>query len=98
MPNIVNVSVSQQVASAPSTLQRTGALVSQGGTTLTAGSTALLTQVSDLTAILSGSVTISSVVWSTGIVTVVTTGAHGLLRGRGMWTSGSTEAECGTRG
>ena len=81
MPNIVNVSVSQQVASAPSTLQRTGALVSQGGTTLAAGSTQLLTQISDLTTILSGSVTISSIVWSTGIVTVVTSGAHGLPTG-----------------
>jgi hypothetical protein len=81
MPNIVNVSVSQQVASAPSTLQRTGAFVSQGGTTLAAGSTALLTQLSDLTSILSGSVTIASIVWSTGIVTVTTSSAHGIPSG-----------------
>jgi len=43
MPNIVNVSVTQQVASAPSQLQRTGALVSQGATTLAAGTTQLIT-------------------------------------------------------
>jgi len=49
MPNIVNVSVSQQIASAPTKLQQTGALVSQGGPTLSAGETLLLTQLSDLT-------------------------------------------------
>lgn len=81
MPNIVNVSVSQQVASAPSTVQRTGAFVSQGGTDLAAGTTALLTQVSDLTAILAGSVAISTIVWSTGVVTVTTTAPHGLPSG-----------------
>jgi hypothetical protein len=81
MPNIVNVLVSQQVASAPSTVQRTGAFVSQGATTLAAGQTALLTQVSDLTSILSGSVTISSIVWATGTVTVTTSSAHGIPSG-----------------
>jgi len=42
MPNIVNVVVTQQVASAPNQLQQTGAFVSQGGTTLAAGTTQLL--------------------------------------------------------
>src|SRR6185312_13706625 len=50
--NIVIVNVSQQVASTPSTLQRTGAFVSQGATTLTTGSTQLISQLADLTAIL----------------------------------------------
>ena len=50
---IVNVVVTQQVASAPNQLQQTGAFVSQGGTTLAAGTTQLLTQLSDLTSILS---------------------------------------------
>jgi hypothetical protein len=81
MPNIVNVSVAQQVASAPSTLQRTGAFVSQGATTLAAGTTQLLTQVSDLTSILSGSITISTLVWATGTVTVTTSAAHGIPNG-----------------
>ena len=31
-------------------------------------------------------------------VLVTASSSHGLLRGRGIWTSGSTEAECGTRG
>lgn len=85
MPNIVNVSVTQQVAPAPSTLQSTGALVSQGGTTLGAGNYALLTQLSDLSSILSGSVAISSMIAS-GVapnitVTVTTTTAHGIPSG-----------------
>lgn len=81
MPNIVNVSVSQQVAPAPSTLQRTGAFVSQGATTLAAGSTQLLTQLSDLTSILQGSITISSMILSGGVVTVTTSSAHRIPSG-----------------
>ena len=42
--NIVQVNVTQTIAPSPSTLQRTGALVTQGGTTLTPGTTQLLTQ------------------------------------------------------
>lgn len=82
MPNIVNVSVTQQVAPAPSTLQRTGALVSQGGTTLAANTTKLLTQLSDLTSVLRGSYTVSSMVLSTGTVTVTTSTAHGIPSGQ----------------
>ncbi|HET8687076.1 MAG TPA: hypothetical protein VFM18_10480, partial [Methanosarcina sp.] len=50
--DIIQLSVSQTLAGAPSTLQQTGLIVSQGGTTLTAGNTALITQQADLTAIL----------------------------------------------
>ena len=81
MPNIVNVSVTQQVASAPSQLQRTGALVSQGATTLAAGTTQLITQLSDLSSILTGSVDITSMVWATNVVTVTTTTPHGIPNG-----------------
>ena len=81
MPNIVNVSVTQQVAPAPSTLQRTGAFVSQGATTLTAGSIQLLTQFSDLTGILQGSKAITSMTWSLSVVTVTTTVPHGIPSG-----------------
>jgi len=76
--NIVTVTITQQVGSAPSVLQQTGAIVSQGGTTLAAGTTALITQPSDLTAILSGAEVISSMAWSTGVVTVTTTTPHGI--------------------
>lgn len=49
MPNqIVIVNVSQQLAPLPSLLQRTGAIISQGATTLTTGSYSFLTQAADL--------------------------------------------------
>lgn len=53
MVQIVNVQVSQQVASAPSTLQRTGAFVTQGGTTTPTNTATLLTSYADLAAVLS---------------------------------------------
>jgi hypothetical protein len=81
MPNIVNVEVSQQVAAAPSTLQQTGAFISQGATTLAPGTTALLTQLSDLSSILTGSVAISTITWNTGVVTVTTAAPHGIQTG-----------------
>jgi len=81
MPNIVNVEVSQQVAPAPSKLQQTGAFISQGATTLAPGTTALLTQLSDLSSILTGSKTIDTITWSTGVVTVTTTAPHGIPSG-----------------
>ena len=81
MPNIVNVVVTQQVASAPNQLQQTGAFVSQGGTTLAAGTTQLLTQLSDLTSILRPATDISTITWTGSIVTVTTTTAHGIPNG-----------------
>ena len=81
MPNIVNVVVTQQVASAPNQLQQTGAFVSQGGTTLAAGTTQLLTQLSDLTSILRPATDISTITWTGSVVTVTTTTAHGITSG-----------------
>ena len=78
---IVNVVVTQQVASAPNQLQQTGAFVSQGGTTLAAGTTQLLTQLSDLTSILRPATAITSLTWETNVVTVTTTTAHGIPSG-----------------
>lgn len=78
---IVNIAVSQQVAPAPSTLQRTGALVTQGGTTLTPGTYQILTQASDLTSILRGAITVSTMTWSGGVVTVTLSGPHGIPSG-----------------
>lgn len=82
MPNIVNVSVTQQVASAPSQLQKTGAFVSQGGTTLAAGTTQLLTQLADLTAIITPAISTSTLAWATGVVTVTTATPHGIPSGQ----------------
>ena len=78
---IVQVNVSQNVAAAPSAYQSSGAFISQGGTTQAANSLTLLTQLSDLTAILSTSKAITSMSLSTGTVTVTTTEPHG-------WTNG----------
>lgn len=52
MPRIVTVNVSQQVASAPSQLQKTGALISQAGTTTTSGTVTFLASLADLAAII----------------------------------------------
>ena len=75
--NIVQVNVSQTVPPAPSQLQRTGALISQGGTTKAAQTLTLITQLADLTAISSTAKAITSMVLSTGVVTVTTTAPHG---------------------
>lgn len=62
---IVQVNVTQNVGATPSTLQRTGALISVGGTTTSPGTRTLLTQLADLTPVLSGVLPISSIVWGT---------------------------------
>lgn len=79
--NIVDCTVYQQVAPAPNLLQQTGAFVSQGGTTLTAGTYSLLTQLSDLTSLLKTPLTITSIVWASNVVTVTTAAAHTIPAG-----------------
>lgn len=75
--NIVVVNVSQEQAPAPNTLQKTGAFITQGGTTTDAGDLTLLTSLADLTAILAPAVAITSLSWSGGVVTVTTSAPHG---------------------
>jgi hypothetical protein len=75
---IVNVSVTEQVAPAPITLQQTGAIVSQGATNLNAGEYAILTRKSDLSAILASSEAITTITWLASVVTVTTTAPHGI--------------------
>jgi hypothetical protein len=77
LPNIVTVNVSQLVAPTPSTLQATGAFISQGGTNTAAGTLTLLTSLSGLTSILNGAKAITSATWLTGVATITTTVAHG---------------------
>ena len=69
-PQIVTVKVSQTSAPTPSTLQSTGFILSQGGTNLAAGTTGLLTQLSDLTPIVEAVVAITSISWASGLATV----------------------------
>lgn len=78
---IVQVNASQQIAAAPSQLQRTSCFVSQGGTTLAAGSLKLLVDKSTLAPFLAGSNAISSISWATGTVSVTTTAGHGITIG-----------------
>jgi hypothetical protein len=78
---IVNVLVSQTQAPIPSDLQRKGALISQGGTTLAVGDVVYLTQLDDLTTILKTPLGITNAVWASsfgGQVTITTTAAHGV--------------------
>ena len=77
MSNIVNVNVSVQAASAPSTLQSTGAIISQGGTTLSSNSFSLITSTSSLTSILAAPKAITSMTWATNVVTGTVSGCHG---------------------
>jgi hypothetical protein len=73
MPSIVQLIVGQSVAPTPNVLQKTGALISQGGTTLAAGTYALLTQVASLTPLLPTPLPVASISWSGGVVLVTTT-------------------------
>lgn len=76
--NIVFLNVSQTVAPLPSTLQQTGALISLGGTTKAANSLTLLTSAADLTPMLSVPLALTSLAWSTGVVTATSAAPHGL--------------------
>jgi hypothetical protein len=66
-------------------LQKTGAFISQGGTTLTPGSTALLTQPSDLSVLRPPSLTLGTLSWASaygGQVSGSTTLPHGVPTGK----------------
>jgi hypothetical protein len=82
MPSIVTVNVSVLQAPTPSTLQQTGAFISQGGTTGTAGSLKLITQMSDLSAVLVPPAPVQTISWATGVATVQTTSAHNIPTGQ----------------
>jgi hypothetical protein len=75
--NIVQVNVSQTIAPAPSTLQRTGAFLSVGGTTLDQGVSALITQESELTALLRPAAAISSATYGS-LISYTCTAPHGI--------------------
>jgi hypothetical protein len=74
---IVTVGVLIQQAPQPATLQEMGALISQGATTLASGTSHLLTQLSDLTALLVDTLAVTSITQSAGLATATTTAPHG---------------------
>lgn len=78
MTAIVTVNVTQTIAPTPSELQKTGAFISQGGTTTTAGTKTLLTRESDLDEIVRAPAAVTSLTFSGNVVTAVTTAPHGL--------------------
>jgi hypothetical protein len=84
---IVTVNVAQTLAAAPSALQKTGAIVSVGATTLDAGESSLLTEEADLAAILTPAATIASMTWAGNVVTVTTTAPHGIPSGKDVYVT-----------
>ncbi|WFZ28079.1 hypothetical protein [Citrobacter portucalensis] len=80
---IVNINVSVTNPPKPSQLLKSGAMISMGGTTLTAGEYQLLTSKDDLKAITAPGKTISTITWAANLVTVTLASPHG-------WTNGST--------
>ena len=92
--NIVQINVSQTIAPAPSKLQKTGVIVTQGGTNTTANTVTLLTQLSDLTPILATAQAITSLTWLTSVVTATTTAPHGYTVGQtiNLTIAGATPA------
>src|ERR1700685_828812 len=78
---IVSVSVSVQIAPAPSTLQKQGAFISQGSTNTSPGTMSLLTQYSGLASLLKGALAISSLTYAGGTITAITATPHGFAIG-----------------
>jgi hypothetical protein len=81
LPQIVTVNVTQQVAPSPSTLQKTGAIISQGATVTSRNTLSLLTQLADLTPLLVGAKALASLTWANGFVTATTAVPHGYTVG-----------------
>jgi hypothetical protein len=85
--DIVTINVSTQFAPAPDNLQKIGAFVSQGGTNTSPGTLTILTQVADLTPILSASIAITAATWASNLVTITLSTVHGIPSGETVtWT------------
>ena len=83
--SIVQLLVSQQVAPTPATLQQCGAIISQGATNTSQFTASYLTQLSDLTSLLTGTKAVTSATWLTGTATITTTAPHGFTNGDSLW-------------
>lgn len=95
---VVKVAVSVLSAPAPSVLQKTGALISQGGTNTSPGTKTLLTQASDLTAVLTPAKANTSLTWLSSVVTVTTTSPHGFTNADTLWITIAGAAPAGYNG
>lgn len=96
--DIVIVNVTVLAAPKPSTLQQTGAFISQGGTTLADNASALLTQVSDLAALLAAPATLSTLTWTGGVATATAAAAHGVPTGDTFITTIAGATQTGYNG
>jgi hypothetical protein len=76
--SIVQINLSLTQAPAPSLQQKKGAVISQGGSTLVAPATMLITQLSDYTAIAKAALPITTLVWVDEVVTATTPAPHGI--------------------
>lgn len=84
----VQVNVAQQSAPTPSQRQKTGALISQGGTTLAAGAKSLLTQLSDLTPLLTAPIALASLTQAAGVATATLASSNATAGGTYNATTG----------
>ncbi|MBL0907808.1 hypothetical protein G5645_07340 [Pectobacterium carotovorum] len=80
---IVNINISVTNPPKPSQLLKSGAMISMGGTTLSAGEYQVLTSKDDLKTITAPPKNISSITWAAGVATVTLSVAHG-------WNTGDT--------
>lgn len=87
MTSIVQINVSQTLAPTPSTLQGTGALITQGGTTLASGTTSLLTSAASLTALLAAALSVTGITQSAGTATATTAAPHGITTSDTFYTT-----------
>lgn len=93
-PTIVTVNTTVTRAPAVSQLQQSGALVSAGGTTLTAGTYQYCGQLSQVTSILAAPLALSSLTWASGTVTATAAASLELTTGATFVTTiaGATPA------
>lgn len=75
--SIVSVSVSLTQAPAPNTLQKSGALLTQGGSNTAPGTLTLCSTLSNLVSILAPVLAITSMTETSNVVTATTTSPHG---------------------
>lgn len=87
---IVQINVSQTIAPTPNRLQEMGAIVTQGGTNTADNVSSLLTQASDLTALLAAAKTITAASWTGGVATYTTSTDHNYADGQIITVAGMT--------
>src|SRR5579859_3604940 len=95
---IVVVNVSQTIAPTPSGLQKSGAFISQGATNTSPNTSSLLTQLSDLTPLLKGSLALTLLSISSLTVTATTPSPHGFPIGDPIWLTIAGASPAGYNG